>query len=256
MRMSFRKPKDIALELVPRSLDGILAEAKQSLATFPFVTSVNVPEIRRLPIKSFEPSQLLLQSNIDTTPHFRLIDRTEKDLLQKISALVEAGLKQVLLIGGDPAHDDPNFVPSGLTTLSAIQAVKREFPELKIYAGLDPYRSSFREELDYAFAKREAGCDGFYTQPFFSIGMLELWLEQLPEAEIWFGIAPVYTERSKNYWERVNNVVFPPNFSFDKNFNTRLARQLLVTISETQQRAYLMPVANGAIEYLQNLFDC
>ena len=69
--MSFRKPKDIALELVPRSLDGILAEAKQSLATFPFVTSVNVPEIRRLPIKSFEPSQLLLQSNIDTTPHFR-----------------------------------------------------------------------------------------------------------------------------------------------------------------------------------------
>ena len=51
MRMSFRKPKDIALELVPRSLDGILAEAKQSLATFPFVTSVNVPEIRRLPIK-------------------------------------------------------------------------------------------------------------------------------------------------------------------------------------------------------------
>ena len=255
IRMSFRKPKNIALELVPRTLDGVLAEARESLSSFPFVTSINIPEIRRLPIKSFEPSKRLLESGLVTTPHFRLIDRNEKDLLQKIAVLVEAGLSQVLLIGGDPPKESPDFVPSGLTTLQAVQAVKREFSQLKIYTGLDPYRSSFREELDYARAKRDAGSDGFFTQPFFSVGMLELWLEQLPDAEIWFGIAPVYTERSQNYWERVNKVVFPPNFSFDRDFNTRLARQLLVTISETQQRAYLMPVANGALAYLRDIFE-
>ncbi len=253
--MSFRKPQDIALELVPRSLDGILRESKTSLATFPFVTSINVPEIRRLPVKSFEPSSLLLENSVPTTPHFRMIDRSEKELLEKIAILVEAGLQQVLLIGGDPPKDSPDFVPSGLTTIQGIKAVKREFPNLKVFAGLDPYRSSFREELDYAFRKKEAGADGFYTQPFFSLGMLELWAEQLPEAEIWFGIAPVYTERSKNYWERTNKVVFPPSFSFARDYNTRLARQLLVTISEVRQRACLQPVANGALEYLKDIFE-
>lgn len=253
--MSFRKPQDIALELVPRSLDGILRESRESLSTFPFVTSINVPEIRRLPIKSFEPSLQLLQNSVPTTPHFRMIDRSERELLEKISVLVEAGLSQVLLIGGDPPKDNPDFVPSGLTTLQGIQAVKREFPKLKVFAGLDPYRNPFREELDYAFRKQDAGADGFYTQPFFSVGMLELWAEQLPNTEIYFGIAPVYTEKSRNYWERVNKVVFLPNFSFEKDYNTRLARQLLVTISETKACACLQPVANGALEYLHNLFD-
>ena len=161
--MSFRKPKNIALELVPRTLDGVLAEARESLSSFPFVTSINIPEIRRLPIKPFEPSKRLLESGLVTTPHFRLIDRSEKDLLQKIAVLVEAGLSQVLLIGGDPPKESPDFVPSGLTTLQAVQAVKREFPQLKIYTGLDPYRSSFREELDYARAKRRI----FYAAGFF-----------------------------------------------------------------------------------------
>jgi methylenetetrahydrofolate reductase (NADPH) len=253
--MSFKKPKEIALELVPRSLDGILTEAKESLNSYPFVTSINVPEIRRLPIKSFEPTELLLQNKVPTTPHFRVIDRTEKDLIEKIAKLIESGLKQVLIIGGDPPKDDSQFTPSGLSTLSAVKAIKREFPNLKIYTGLDPYRSSFREELDYAYSKQEAGSDGFYTQPIFSIGLLEQWQEQLPDAEIWFGITPVLTEKSRRYWERVNKVVLPSNFRYDLEYNIRLARQLLVTITEMHQRGYLMPISNGALDYLQNIFE-
>lgn len=253
--MSFRKPKEIALELVPRTLDGILAEAKESLSTYPFVTSINIPEIRKLPIKSYEPTELLLQNKIAATPHFRVIDRTEKELLEKIAKLVESGLKQVLIIGGDPPKDDPHFTPSGLSTLTAVKTIKREFPSLKIYTGLDPYRSSFREELDYAYSKQEAGSDGFYTQPIFSIGLLEQWQEQLPDAEIWFGIAPIFTEKSRRYWERVNKVVLPSNFSYDMEYNVRLARQLLVTINEMHQRGYLMPISNGALNYLQSIFD-
>lgn len=253
--MSFRKPQEIALELVPRSMDGILAEAKEALATHPFITSINVPEIRRLPIKSFEPTEKLLEISVPTTPHFRMIDRSESELLKNLTVLAEKGLKQVLLIGGDPPKDNPDFKPSGLTTLDGIRAVKRELPQLKVFAGLDPYRSSFRKELDYAFEKRDAGCDGFYTQPFFSVGMLELWAEQLSDTEVWFGIAPVYTQKSRNYWERTNKVVFPPDFSFEKSYNVRIARQLLVTIAETKARACLQPVANGSLEYLKDLFE-
>jgi methylenetetrahydrofolate reductase (NADPH) len=39
------------------------------------------------------------------------------------------------------------------------------------------------------------------------------------------------------------------------DYNIRLARQLLVTITEMHQRGYLMPISNGALDYLQNIFE-
>jgi len=253
--MNFKLPSSIALELVPHSLQGIVDEACSNIAANSFLSSINVPEIRSLPIKSYEPTIELLRNKVRTTPHFRMIDRTSTDLLNKLEALIELGLKEVLLIGGDSPKDNPDFCPSGLTTLHAVRSVKTQFPGLKVYTGLDPFRSSFREELDYAFRKIDAGSDGFYTQPFFSVGMLELWLEQLPKTEVWYGIAPVYSQKSRQYWERVNKVVFPPDFSYEKNANAELARQLLDKIAEAKQRAYLMPIAVSAKEYLNSIFE-
>lgn len=250
--MYFKIPSSVALELVPRSLDGILSEAQENLAKFPWISSVNVPEIMSVPIKSFEATRKLLAHKICATPHFRMIDRNLFELMQILETLVGEGLERVLLIGGD-TPDYPAFRSSGLSTILAIREVRRAFPKLKIYAGIDPYRQSFRKELDYAFHKREAGCDGFFTQPFFSVGMLELWLEQLPDAELWFGIAPVYSDKSRVYWERRNRVVFPPNFSYDVERNASLARKLLTTIAECGQRAYLMPVRVSPSAYLAGL---
>ncbi len=250
--MRFKLPNQVALELVPRSLSGILSEAENCMAEFPWISSVNIPEIMSVPIKSFEPTKLFLSKGISVTPHFRMIDRSFFELMQMLEELVDLGLKQVLLIGGDLPSDQA-FLSSGLTTIAAIREVRRNFPKLKIYAGLDPFRQSFREELDYAFHKREAGCDGFFTQPFFSVGMLELWLEQLPDSELWFGIAPVYGDKSRVYWERRNRVVFPPHFTYDEEKNAELARQLLTTIAESNQRAYLMPVRVEALNYLRGL---
>lgn len=253
--MNFKLPSSIALELVPHSLPGIVDEAVSNIAANPVISSINVPEIRSLPIKSYEPTVELLRNNVRATPHFRMIDRTSTDLLNKLEALIELGLKEVLLIGGDSPKDNPNFSPSGLTTLEAVRSVKKQFPGLRVYTGLDPFRSSFREELDYAFRKMDAGSDGFYTQPFFSVGMLELWLEQLPNTEVWYGIAPVYSQKSRQYWEKINKVVFPPNFSNEKEANAKLARQLLDKIAEAKQRAYLMPIAVSAKEYLYSIFE-
>lgn len=251
--MKIKIPTSIALELVPRDLSLFFEESRSNLEQYPFIKKINVPEVRSVPINSFEAAQILLSKALPVVPHFRLIDRTLDDLLEKLSFLESIGLKEVLLIGGDlPKKGE--FIPSGLTTLRAIAEVRRAFPSLKIYAGLDPYRSSFRQELDYAFKKMEAGCDGFYTQPFFSLKILDLWLEQLSNTELWFGISPVHSDKSRQYWERVNQVVFPANFSYGKLENNELARQLLERIADANCNAYFMPITLSAAEYLKGLF--
>lgn len=251
--MNFELPLATALELVPRSLDLLLQESKDNMSTFSWISSLNIPEIKSVPLKSFEATEFLLKNGIkQVTPHFRMIDRTFSELMDLVGKLVDLGLERVLLIGGD-APNDPEFQPSGLTTVAAIREVRRQYPNLKIYAGIDQYRQSFREELDYAFRKRDAGCDGFYTQPFFSVGMLELWLEQLADSELWAGIAPVISEKSRLYWVRTNKTVFPPNYQFTMEYNTFIARKLLNAISRADQRAYLMPVRMDAKEFIARL---
>jgi methylenetetrahydrofolate reductase (NADPH) len=71
--MNLKLPRSIALELVPHSLQGIVDEARLNMETHSVISSINVPEIRSLPVKSFEPSQALLQAHVNTTPHFRLL---------------------------------------------------------------------------------------------------------------------------------------------------------------------------------------
>lgn len=246
-------PKSIALELVPRTLETLLQESKDCLSRFP-ITTVNVPEIRTVALKSFESARMLLENGVPVTPHFRMVDRSLTELLDKLEALISLGLKQVLIIAGDPPKD-VGFQPSGLTSVLAIREIRRIYPKLKIFAGLDPFRTSFREELDYARRKLDAGADGFYTQPFFSVGMLEQWMEQLPNAEVWYGIAPVLSEKSRLYWENTNKVVFPPDFTIDLEGNVRTGRALLKAIAQAKQRAYLMPVRVGAAEYVGSLLN-
>lgn len=253
--MNFKKPSSIALELVPRDLNLFIEESRFNLKQYPFIQKINVPEIRSVEIKSFEASKVLLDQSLPAVPHFRLIDRSLDDLLEKISNLKAIGLNEVLLIGGDPPKN-ADFVPSGLTTLTAISEVRKAFPSLKVYAGLDPYRSSFRRELDYALEKIDAGCDGFYTQPFFSLKYLDLWLEQLSaNAELWLGISPVYSDKSRKYWENVNQAVFPADFSYGEKENSDLARALLERIADVNCNAYLMPISISPTAYLKEIFE-
>ncbi|MDR3001672.1 MAG: methylenetetrahydrofolate reductase [Fibromonadaceae bacterium] len=243
----------IALELVPRTLDSFLEESKTHIKNFPKIIGINIPELRSVEIKSFEASEHLLKNNVVAIPHFRLIDRSLSDLEQKIEKLFALGLKQVLLISGDPPIDMPNFVPSGVQVPQAIKHLKAKFPKLKVYAGQDPYRQSFKKELDYCKEKLDAGADGFFTQPFFSEGILNQWLEQLPEVEMWIGLCPVTGKGSRNYWETVNQVVFPPNFHFDLEGNCVVGRRILTLVEAANKNAYLMPITISAEKYLNGL---
>jgi len=243
----------IALELVPKTLDSFLEESKAHINNFPKIIAINIPELRSVEIKSFEASEYLLKNKVAAIPHFRLIDRTLDDLEAKIEKLVSLGLKQVLLISGDPPIDIPNFVPSGVKIPQAIKHLKTKFPRLKVYAGQDSYRQSFKKELDYCKEKLEAGADGFFTQPFFSEGILNQWLEQLQEIEMWIGLSPVAGAASRNYWETTNQVVFPPNFRFDLEGNCIVGRRILTLIEAAGKNAYLMPIAISANKYLNEL---
>ncbi len=243
----------IALELVPKTLDSFLEESKTHMNNFPKIRAINVPELRSVEIKSFEASEHLLKNGVAAIPHFRLIDRTLDDLEMKIEKLVSLGLKQVLLISGDPPLDAPDFVPSGIKIPQAIKHLKTKFKQLKVYAGQDTYRQSFKKEFDYCKEKLDAGADGFFTQPFFSESILNQWLEQLPGIEMWIGLSPVASKTSRNYWETINQVVFPPDFRFDLEGNAITSRRILTQIEAAGKNAYLMPIAISAEKYLNEL---
>jgi len=243
----------IALELVPKTLDSFLEESKMHIGNFPKIAAINVPELRSVEIKSFEASEHLLKNEVTAIPHFRLIDRTLDDLESKVEKLVSLGLKRVLLVSGDPPIGVQNFVPSGVKAPQAIKHIKTKFPQLKVYGAQDSYRQSFKKELDYCKEKLDAGADGFFTQPFFSEGILNQWLEQFPETEMWIGLSPVTGKSSRNYWETVNQVVFPPNFRFDLEGNCTMGRRILTLIEAAGKNAYLMPITVSADKYLHVL---
>ncbi|MDR0517413.1 MAG: methylenetetrahydrofolate reductase [Fibromonadaceae bacterium] len=243
----------IALELVPKSLDSLLKESQTHIASFPKIYAINIPEIRSVEIKSFEASEHLLKNGVTAIPHFRLIDRTLEDLENLIGRLIPLGLKQTLLISGDPPVGMPSFVPSGVGAPAAIKHIKSKFPQLRVYAGQDSYRQSFKKELDYCKQKLDAGADGFFTQPFFSESLLAQWLEQLPETELWIGLSPVTGAASRDYWETMNQVVFPPNFKFDLEGNCVVGRRILTLVEEAKKDAYLMPITISANKYLNAL---
>jgi len=246
-------PSEIALELVPNSYEALTTDSEFAAAARLPIRSINIPEMRSKAIKGYHAADHLLRKGYDAIPHFRTIDRTYEDLVASISPLIPLGLKSVLLITGDPIKD-PNFQASGNTPTNVTPRLKKEFPGLKIFVGMDPYRQSFRAELEYCQEKIAAGVDGFFTQPFFSSHLLELWLEQLPHTEIWVGVSPVTTASFKGYWEKTNKVVFPPNFSIDLAANCQNERELLAIAKKYGQKAYLMPVTVSTELYLPALF--
>jgi methylenetetrahydrofolate reductase (NADPH) len=60
-----------------------------------------------------------------------------------------------------------------------IRALKTALPGCRVYAAVDPYRASFRAEMEHAAAKVDAGADGFFTQPFFDLRLMDVWAEVL-----------------------------------------------------------------------------
>lgn len=239
----------ISLELVPRDVESLLAEAQECMGIWG-VDRINVPDIRRISLRSHDAAAHLLASGINAIPHIRTRDRSLAQQMQVIEPLVQAGLKEILLVSGDVVVGEDH---SGCTPLELLAELKTQFPELLVYGALDPYRQDMRAELDYALAKLDAGMDALLSQPFFDDTLLQYWGRFFSPGQLWAGVAPVNSEKSQAYWEKINKVPFSKPLDYSLDGSAKLGAELVALATDMGHRAYLMPIRMKAVDYLRAL---
>jgi methylenetetrahydrofolate reductase (NADPH) len=234
----------ISVELVPRSEAAVLADAAV-VAMYPQVTHINIPDIERFALRSVEAIRLIREKFGDRfvyVPHIRAI----------ASTLVPESFPGdiALIVQGDiPAQFDPKHI------VFAAAHIKKVQDGIRVMAGIDPYRSSSKHELELVRVKIAAGATGFFTQPFFSLQRLRYWDKILPkEYEIFYGVSPIPTEASLLYWKEKNHVVFPPHFSITIEWQVAFAQNVLRWAKAHGRSVYLMPIRIPLALYLEKVF--
>jgi methylenetetrahydrofolate reductase (NADPH) len=243
----------ISIELVPRDKEVLTSELEILKTQFPHIDTVNIPDIMRLKLRSWEACQVAHDYVPHAIPHIRSIDFSlDNNPEQMLNIINEGKFKEVLVVTGDPPADLSRKVYRTSST-SLIRFLKRNFPELKVYAALDPYRSGLKDEMDYVKKKVDSGADAFFTQPFFDIRFMELYAEQLQGSEVYWGVSPVLGERSKSYWENRNNAFFPKGFSPTLEWNRNFAKEALAFVQARKENIYFMPIKTDLIDYLDGV---
>ena len=153
---------------------------------------------------------------------------------------------------GDPPQDlhHPVFPTK---SVELIRALKAALPDATVYAAVDPYRASFRAEMEHVAAKIEAGADGFFTQPFFDLRLMDVWAEVLAGQEVYWGVSPVLSERTQRYWQTKNNAFFPASFAPTLEWNRRFAAECLAWVRARGAHIYYMPIRTDIAAYLEGI---
>jgi methylenetetrahydrofolate reductase (NADPH) len=237
----------ISLELVPRTQESILEEAGKISQNLKKVNAINIPDLLRFDLRSWVACGYVKPFFQNAIPHFRAVDIDLNQPLPMAAFLKEKGFQEIIVIRGDISQDmSRKMYPSDV--LEVIKKFKREIPGIKIYAAFDPYRQGIHQELDYAHAKREAGADGFFTQPFFDIRLFDIYAELLQSHVVFWGVSPVLSLSSKNYWETRNKAIFPKNFSPTLEWNREFAKAVLGRITSMNGNAYFMPIKASVLD--------
>ena len=243
---------EISIELVPRSVSSLRRELELVRDRFPAVNRINIPDILRFDLRSWDGCLIAGEYFPNTIPHLRAIDFDPDAPLKIAEKITCHGIEAVLVITGDPPQDMSHKIYR-TSCLEMIRRLKRELPQLQVYAGMDPYRSGIKEEIDYLHAKRDAGADAFFTQPFFDLRLMEIYRGFLNDLNIFWGVSPVLTDNSRNYWENKNNAVFPPDFVPTMEWNRRFARTALQFADDNCNNIYFMPIRTDIAEYLRGI---
>ncbi|AWB68519.1 methylenetetrahydrofolate reductase [Saccharobesus litoralis] len=230
----------VSFEVVPRTEDATREQLEFVQQHLPQVNTINVPDLLRLPIRSWEGANFIDRNQYDFIPHVRAIDfnRPEKRLQKLIHAYQ---LDKVLIVSGDPPPDMSHRVYD-TKVLDLIADIRADFPDIKIYCGFDPYRSSVKQEKEYIQQKFDVGCDYILSQPFFDMRLLEVYSDFLPPEKTFWGISPVVTEKSQAYWERMNHVVFPSSFDASYEWNIDFTQQVIEHSAKVGSHIYFMPI--------------
>ena len=246
----------VAVELVPRTLESL----KLELETLRNITardlSVNIPDLLRFPVRSWDGCAHLLPHLNSVIPHIRATDLDLEKPLELAPFLLEQGISEVLVVSGDPPLGlDHKVFPT--SSVQAIRKFRDELPGVRVYAALDPYRSSLRGELEYCEEKREAGAVGFFTQPFFDLRFMDVFFEMLErsscfDTEVFWGVTSVTSVSSRRYWESRNRAIFPGHFEPTLEWNRQFAREALEWVRE-RGNIYFMPVKVDVKKYLEGI---
>ncbi|OUI87796.1 methylenetetrahydrofolate reductase [Acetobacter sp. DmW_043] len=241
----------LSVELIPRSPEHLLEDVAQVKALLPAADTLNIPDLRRFALRSYQATDLVRPLFAQAIPHIRAIDIAPD---APLPGAEQEGLSEVLIIHGDPPPDlSYRTYPNSTETI--IRRYRKEAPHLKVYAAFDPYRRAPWQELEDIARKKEAGAQGFFTQPVFDLKLFDLCQEWLEGETVFWGLSPVIGPRSRSYWETTNHVIFPNNFIPTLEENIRFAQAVLRTLSQTEGRAYLMPLRVKLENYLPPLLE-
>ncbi|MDR0713851.1 MAG: methylenetetrahydrofolate reductase [Bacteroidales bacterium] len=245
---------DIALELVPQS-EPYIREQTELIGreNFP-ISIVNFPDLIRFDIRSWEACRMISFSPLSKIPHLRAMDFDLHLPFPLTGFFLDNKIEKVLVIEGDKPQDVKRKTYPA-TSIELIRKLKNEAPGVKIYAGFDPYRNNIRYEMEYLMQKAEAGAEGFFSQPFFDLRLLEIYSEYMSDMEVFWGICPVIGEKSRLYWEIRNSAIFPKTFEPTMNWNIRFGKQVIDFCLQRHFNLYLMPIRIDLEEYLKGLFS-
>jgi methylenetetrahydrofolate reductase (NADPH) len=244
----------ISIELVPRSQASIAADLETIEREFPAIRMVNIPDLLRFDLRSWDACAMAIAGLDRAVPHLRAMDFPAKAAGELASRLSGLGLREALIVRGDAPQDLARPVHS-TTSAELIRALKEVDPELRLYAVFDPYRRGLRAELDELKEKIEAGAAGLFTQPFFDLRFMQVCADVLPDIEIFWGLAPVLTAGNRRYWEVKNRAFFPADFKPSLAWNRAFAASCIEWAKETEENLYFMPIRLGLSEYLGGLIE-
>ena len=242
----------IAIELVPRNREALEHDLLQVKNNFPQIDIINIPDLLKFDLRSWDACSQAKTHFSHAIPHLRAIDFDLSQPFPLTETFTEAGFDSVLVIAGDQPQDMSRRVYRTSST-ELIRAIKVALPDMKVYAGIDPYRTGIKTELDYVKRKLDAGAEGFFTQPFFDLRLMEIYRDLLAGLEVFWGISPVMSARSKDYWDNLNNAIFPPDFEPTLQWNRDFARQALDFVERTDTNLYFMPIRVDLVKYLEGI---
>ena len=242
----------LAVEIIPRDADSLRADLAV-IKKYPQVDCVNIPDLMSFELRPWQAAGVT-QRTLPTIPHVRAMDIDLSQPLPMREDFIRHGIREVLIIAGDPPKDLTRTVyPT--ETIDVIRKFREELPDVKVYAGIDQYRGGIQDELYRVQRKAQAGAAGFFTQPFFDMRYLEMFADLLDGHEIFWGVSPVLSNRSRGYWERKDKAVFPKNFSPTMDWNIDFAKRVIEFVQTSGGGLYFMPITIDIAELLPKVFD-
>jgi methylenetetrahydrofolate reductase (NADPH) len=236
-----------SFEIVPRTHQAFEQQYNFVTTLGELISMINVPDIQRFDIRSWETGEKIDRTKYQFVPHLRANDFSiESGNIFKI--IEENELDHVLLISGDP--------PEGIkrkfhntSVLDLIRAVNQRFPHITIHAGFDPHRNGIQEECDYVQRKIDAGATSFFSQPFYDIRLIEIYAEHLQGTDIFIGLSPITTLSSMNYWEVKNKVKFPISFEAENEWSINFSNKVIAMARDVGFNIYFMPIKINLPDY-------